>query len=176
MTTSTKQDVVVTKGTEEERTLPAERSLPAVAFNTFEEMERIFERLMPRGWMRPFRWDWPVASELAERMDLRIPAIDIIDRETAIIVRAELPGFDKKDVEVSTTENTLTIKARARSESKEQKGEYIRCGISQSASARTVALPCSVDPEKVKATLKDGILEVTMTKVNGARRHPIPVE
>lgn len=171
---TTKQDTAVTKGAEVE----PERSLPAVAFNTFDEMERMFERLMPRGWMRPFRWDWPMANEMVERRDLRlkVPAVDVIDQEEAVVVRAELPGFKKEDIDVSTTENTLTIKAKARSEKKEERQDYFRCEISQSATARTIALPSSVDPAHVKAKLKDGILEVTMTKIDGARRRPVPIE
>ena len=172
MTTSTKQqDVPVSTALTE-----PEQTLPAVVGNTFEEMERVFERLMPRGWLRPFRWDWPLSGELAGRMDLRIPAVDVIDQDNAVMVRAEMPGLSTKDIEVSATEHTLTIRSKLRSEKKEEKGEYFRCEISQSAAARTVQLPSSVDPAQVKAKLQDGILEVTMVKANGSRRHAITVE
>lgn len=171
MTTTTKQDVPVTAVLTE-----AEKSLPAVVGNTFEEMERVFDRLMPRGWLRPFRWDWPTVSELGERMDLRIPAVDVIDQDTNLLVRAEMPGISKEDIEVSATEHTLTMKSKARSESTEQNGEFFSCEISQNASARTIQLPSAIDPAQVTAKLQDGILEVTMAKANGSRRYKITVD
>lgn len=173
MTTTSKQDVPVTTALAE-----TDKNLPAVMGNTFEEMERIFERLMPRGWLRPFRWDWPISGEFGERLglDLRIPAVDIIDQDGNVLVRAEMPGFSKKDIEISATENTLTIKAKARAEKKEENADYFRCEISQSAAARTVQLPSSIDPAQVKAKLQDGVLEVTMPKANGSRRHPVAIE
>jgi len=169
MSTTNKQDVAV-GGSETEKTLPA------VAGSPFAELERNFERLLRRNWLRPFNWEWPFPEMAAPGLELRLPAVDVIDQPEHVVVRAELPGVDKKNVDVSVTENSLTIKAKARSETKEQKGDYHRCEISQSAFSRTVALPSSVDPAQVKAKLQDGILEVTLNKADGSRRHAVTVE
>lgn len=172
MTTTSKQEVAVSAPVVAE----AERTLPTTVGSPFEEMERIFERLMPRGWLRPFRWDWPTAGELSGRLDIRIPAVDVIDQDGSVVVRAEMPGIAKRDIDVSATEHSITIKSKAKIEKREEEGEYFRCEISQSASSRTIPLPAAIDPTQVKAKLHDGILEVTMAKVNGARRHPIAIE
>lgn len=168
MSSTTKQDVAVTTSNE--------APLPSVLANPFEEMERTFERLMQRDWLRPFKWDWPLANTMAEGLNLRCPAVDVIDQNERVVVRAELPGIDKKDIDVSMTENTMTIRGKARSEKKEEHGDYYRSEISQSAFSRTVALPSSIDPAKVKAKLQDGILEVIVEKSNGSRRRPITIE
>lgn len=106
----------------------------------------------------------------------RLPKVDIIDRESEIVVRAEVAGVDKKDLDVSVTDTTVTIKGSTRQESKEEKGDYYRCEISQGSFARTVALPGDVDSGKARASFKDGILELMLPKKEAAKRHSIKVE
>ena len=91
-------------------------------------------------------------------------------------MKAEVPGIKKEDIEVSVTDNTITIKGSTRREEKEEKGEYYRCEISRGSFARTVALPDNVDSSKVKATFKEGVLEVVMPKVEKSKRRTIAVE
>lgn len=168
MSTTTKQDVPVTTS--------KEAPLPSVLTNPFEEMERTFERLMQRNWLRPFKWDWPLANTVTECLNLRFPAVDVIDQDERVVVRAEMPGIEKKDIDVSMTENTMTIRGKARNEKKEERGDYYRSEISQSAFSRTISLPSGIDSAKVKAKLQDGILEVIVEKSNGSRRRPVTIE
>lgn len=173
MSTATKQDVVVT---ESEAPEVPERNFPAT-ISAFHEIDRLMERLMPRGWLRPFRWDFFPGAEMLASTEMHIPAVDVIDEDLTLLVRAELPGTDKKDIDVTASENTLVIKTRASSERKIERGSYFLSEISQGASSRTIHLPCNVDPGHVKATLKDGILEVVLQKVDGSkRRHQVAVE
>lgn len=165
---TTKHDIAVTTN--------PESTLPSVSTNPFEEMERTFERLMQRDWLRPFKWDWPISSTVAESMNVRLPAVDVIDQDNQVVVRAEMPGIDKKNIEVSMTENSITIRGKARSEAKEERGDFYRSEISQSAFTRTLSLPSGVDPAQVKAKLQDGILEVIVAKANGSRRHTITID
>lgn len=157
----------------EEKGKEIQKTAPARALSPFEEMDRMFEGFFPRGWMRPFRWEWPGIPELRE---MRAPKVDVVDRETDILVRAEVPGVEKKDLDVSVTESTVTIRGSTRREEKEEKGDYYRCEISRGAFARTVALPCEVDSGKAKAAFKDGILELTLPKVEKAKRRSVAIE
>lgn len=171
MSIASKQDVAVTTATTEKKTLAT-----PVAANPFDEMERLFERMMPRGWLRPYHWDWPLAGEVAGRMSQRIPAVDVLDEDGSVLVRVELPGIDKKDIAVTATDHTLTIRTQMQRERREDRCEYYSCEILRGAAARTIQLPCSIDPDNVKANLRNGILEITLTKTAGTRRHQVTVE
>lgn len=140
----------------------------------FEEMERLMDEFFPRGWLR--RWDWPVFPELARRMEFRLPKVDIIDRDAEVVVKAEIPGVDKKDLDVTVSGNTVTIKGQTSHEEKEEKGDYYRSEISRGSFARTLSLPADVDATQAKATFKDGILELILPKKEAARRQSIKIE
>ena len=105
-----------------------------------------------------------------------LPQIDVIERDDSIVVHAALPGIDKKDLEVSTTQQTLTLRGSSRKETKEERGEYFRHEISRGNFLRTVTLPAVVDESKIKAKFKDGLLEVTLPKLESAKRHSINIE
>jgi len=141
----------------------------------FEEMERLFEGYFPRGWMRPFHWERPSWGALAAPFEGKMPRVDIVERDDEIVVKAELPGVDKKDLDVSVTENAVTIKGSTSHEEKEEKGDYYRCEISSGAYSRTLALPSEVEADKAKANFKDGVLELTLPKLKKAKRHTIKV-
>ena len=149
---------------------------PARSMSPFEEMDRLMESFFPRQWLRPFRWDMPSWSELGATMDMRTPRVDIIERDNDIVVKAEVPGVRKEDLDVSMTDTTVTIKGSSSHEEKEEKGNYYRCEISRGTFSRTVALPSNVDTEKVKAVFNEGILELTIPKVEKAKRKSITVE
>ncbi len=143
----------------------------------FEQMERFMDRMMggifPSRWMRSFDREWPAWSASAEA---RAPAVDLIDRENEIVVRAELPGIQKEDVSISLTADSITIEAQSRKEAAEEKGDYRRREISASAFSRTIWLPSGVDAEAAKAAFQDGILEVTLPKTAAAKRTTVKID
>ena len=153
-----------------------QKAEPKRALSPFEEMDRLFEDYFSRGWMRPFRWEWPSLGELAKPFEGKMPKVDVIERDDEVIVKAELPGVDKKDLDVSVTENSVTIKGTTSHEEKEEKGDYYRCEISRGACARTVALPSYVDADKAKANFKDGVLELKLPKVEKSKRRSIEIK
>lgn len=150
-----------------------ERVTPTRAMSPWDEMERAFEDFFPRGWMR--RRAWPSWGELTRTAESG-PRVDVIDRDDEILVRAELPGVEKKDLDVSLTENTVTIKGSKRREEKEEKGDYFRSEIVQGEFLRTVSLPNMVDTDKAEASFKDGVLELKVAKVSKAKRRSIKVD
>ena len=153
-----------------------QKAEPRRALSPFEEMDRMFEDFFPRSWMRPFRWEWPSLGEMAKPFEGKMPKVDVIERDDEVVVKAELPGVEKKDLDVSVTETSVTIKGTTSHEEKEEKGDYYRCEISRGAYARTVALPSYVDADKAKASFKDGVLELTLPKVEKSKRRSIEIK
>lgn len=147
------------------------------AMRPFEDFERLYESFFPRSFMRPsFRWDWPLEAMPAVSAAARVPAIDVVDRENDILVRAEVPGVNKDDLDVSISDNTLTIRGSTKQETKEEKEEFYRQEMSYGEFSRQIVLPENIDSEKVKATMKNGVLELTLPKREGAKRKSIQVE
>lgn len=168
MANESKQETASGKGQE------LQRGAPAHALSTFDEMDRLFDSFMRHGWMRPWRFEWPSLPELA--LESKMPKVDVVDRENEIVVRAEVPGVEKKDLDVSVSDNAVTIKGSTRHEEKEEKGDYYRHEISSGAFSRTVALPAEVDGSRAKANFQDGMLELTLPKIEKAKRHSIKLE
>jgi len=139
MAIETKHDVTVKKGTQIQKALPRRMLSP------FEEMDRLFDRILSSGWMRPFAWEAPLAGEFVGPLETRSPRVDVIDGEENIVIRAEVPGVDRKDLEVAVNDTSATIKGKVMREAKEEKGEYYRCEIGSGEFSRTVTLPCAVD-------------------------------
>jgi HSP20 family protein len=168
-----KKDVMATK----ERT---PNIFPLRSLDSFDQMYRLFDRLyediVPRGWLRPMHWARPAWSEAMAPFEGKMPSVDVIDRDEEVLVRAELPGVEKKDLEVTTTDGSVTIKGSTRREEKEEKGDYYRCEISRGAFARSISLPASVDGSRAKAMFKDGVLELTLPKVEKARRQSVKID
>jgi HSP20 family protein len=141
--------------------------------NPFEEMERLFEASFPVGWLRP--WRWPTFNEMAAPFEGRMPKVDVIDRENEVLVRAELPGVSKDDIEVSLTDHTVMIKGSTSKEEKKEEGNYYRRETMRGEFSRTVTLPADVDTEKANAKFTDGVLELVMPKSEKAKRRSIKV-
>ncbi|HID82814.1 MAG TPA: Hsp20/alpha crystallin family protein [Chromatiales bacterium] len=161
----------ISKKQKSKKSVPAQQTV-----SPLELMERRFDDFFSRGWMRPSHWDIPSFSELMPHFETKLPKVDVIDRDKEVLVRAEVPGVDKKDLEVSATENSVTIKGSTRHEEKEEKGDYYRSEISRGSFSRTVGLPGEVNTDKAKAKFKDGVLELTIPKVAHARRRTVTVE
>jgi HSP20 family protein len=147
---------------------------PVHALTPLQEMERLFDTFSRRSWLRPWRFEWPSFPETA--FNGRIPNVDVIDDENEIVVRAEVPGVEKKDLDISVGEDSVTIKGSTRHEEKETKGDYYRHEITSGAFSRTVGLPAAVDGAKAKADFKNGVLNLTLPKVEKAKRHTVKLD
>lgn len=154
------KEVAVSKGTLERMPRPA----------LFGDFDRMFDDFFGRRWLRPFGAERPFAEMIAS-----VPSVDVIDRDDEVVVRAAVPGYKKEDIEISVSNSSLTIKGETKTEEKEEKGDYYRCEISQGSFSRTVALPAEVDDAKAKASMKDGMLELTLPKLEKSKRHSISI-
>ncbi|MGD2053414.1 MAG: Hsp20/alpha crystallin family protein [Gammaproteobacteria bacterium] len=140
----------------------------------FHELERRFDDLFSGDWGMPSSWELPEWSRLS-KMELKTPKVDIIDRDDDILVRADVPGVNKENLDVTLTDNTITIKGSTSEEKKEEKGDYFRSETMKGEFSRTMSLPSDVDGNKAATAFKDGVLEVTVPKVEKAKRIKVNV-
>lgn len=144
------------------------------AMNPFREFERMLDTFFDRGAM-PSRWEHPLWERFAA-FEKGMPKVDVIDRDAEVVVRAEAPGFEREELDVSVTDGAVTIKGDHREESKQEEGEYFRSEMSHGAFTRTVALPGEVDTDKAEASFKNGVLELTLPKLKRANRRKVEVK
>ncbi len=160
---------------------PEKQTKPAVwnPFNLMDSMDRWFwedpwRPLWRRRWGSLIPQDfWP--DRLLET-DMKPTAIDIIDTGKEFKVVAEMPGVSKQDLEVSITDNNISICGETKTEVKDDSVGYIRRERSYSTLCRTMAFPEEVNPDKAEATLKDGILEVKVAKKSPTKGRNIPIK
>jgi HSP20 family protein len=121
-----------------------------------DEMDRMFNRF-EHGWPR-----WPAMF----RRDggISMPELDVRENANAIIIEAELPGVDEKDVSVTLANGFLTIKGEKRQEKEEKAENYYLSERSFGSFKRSVRLPETIDDAKVEAKFDKGVLKVTAAK------------
>ena len=104
-----------------------------------------------------------------------VPAIDIAETDSDIIVQAEIPGIEPEDLDISLNGRLLTIKGEKKVKFEEKKESYHKIECRYGSFNRTVELPADVDPEKAEATYKNGILRIVLPKVEAGKRIKIKV-
>jgi HSP20 family protein len=134
----------------------------------FDEMERWADEMFSHGWMRPFRFGERGLTE-------NYPRIDVLDREKEVFVRAALPGFRKEDIDISVSDNLLTIRGKHETKKEEKDEHYYRREIGYNDMLRTVNLPVAVVEAEAEAIFKDGVLELHLPKVEKSIAHKIEV-
>jgi HSP20 family protein len=104
------------------------------------------------------------------------PDIDVFDRDNNIVVRADLPGVKREDVDVSIEENVLTIRGSRKEETEVKAEDYYRMERAFGEFSRSMPVPQGIRPEDIQATFKDGVLEVAVPKPAEAQRKQVKVE
>jgi len=127
--------------------------------NPFEELEELFERMSRQFDESAGRWDW---SQWTPRE--RSASMDLVEHDEEFVVTMDLPGFEKDDVDVRISDQTLHIDAEHATEIDEEEPNYIHHERSHKAVSRRVHFPDAVDAEAVDATLSNGVLTVTVGK------------
>lgn len=131
-----------------------------------ERMDRMFEDSLSR-----FRM-----PEEATMPTFWSPSVDIYETDENIVLKAELPGVDKKEVSVEVKDNTLVLKGERKREKEVKEENYHRVERSFGTFMRSFSLPVSVKQDQVKAKFKDGVLEVTLPKAEEAKPKQVKVE
>ena len=102
--------------------------------------------------------------------------LDITDEKDQIKVKADLPGLKKEDIEINLENDILTIKGEKKEEKEIKEKDFIRSERYYGAFHRAFTLPASVDAAKVNAAYKEGVLEITLPKKEGAKPKQIKVD
>ncbi|MCF6148706.1 MAG: Hsp20/alpha crystallin family protein [Candidatus Kuenenia sp.] len=137
--------------------------LPGVS-SLQDEINRTFERF----WRD---WDLPVFG----RGGLMLP-VNVSETGDQVIVKAELPGIDPKEVDISIRGDTLLIKGEKKEEKEEKGKTFHRVECRYGSFSRTVTLPATIDADKVTAEYKNGVLEIAMQKKEEAKQKQIKVK
>ena len=134
--------------------------------NIQREMNRLFDDFFNRDYfVEPFRGmgEWR-------------PALDVAETDKAVIVKAELPGLESKDVEVSLSGDVLTVKGEKREEKEEKTKSFHRVERSYGSFQRAVRLPAPVLGDQVEVTFKNGVLTITLPKSEEAKTKSVKIK
>ncbi len=129
--------------------------------------QRAFSFFEDEGWIHGHDLDHWLK---AESEFLTPVSVELSETDTEVSVRAEVPGFSEKDLEIGVEPGRLFIKGKVEKKSEEKKKKTIYSEISSNEIFRSVSLPADVDPEEVTAVLKNGVLEITMAKAVPAKK------
>lgn len=138
-------------------------------WDPFREMEALLDRYS----RSPRKTDAAGDSRAIEAGDW-MPTVDIAENEGSFIVKAELPGVDRDDVKVHIDNGILTIKGEKKTETKDEKRHRVECMYG--SFVRSFTLPQDVDVEQVEAAYKNGILSLTIPKLEKAKPKQIEVK
>ena len=129
-----------------------------------QDMDRVFDRFFESRWEElPALGDW-------------MPKVDVSETKDSVVVKAETPGMEAKDIQVSLQENVLTITGEKKQEKEEKDERHHRVERSYGSFSRSMRLPAGVEAGKVNAAFKNGVLTVTLPKTTAAKATPIPVK
>ncbi len=128
------------------------------------EMDRLWEnffgeRPLTRMWER----EWA-------------PSLDLSETKDNFVVKAEVPGIDAKDIDISLTGDVLTIKGQKKHESEEKEEDYHLVERSYGSFSRSVRLPAEVESNKIKASYKNGILNITLPKSEKVKAKEVKIK
>jgi HSP20 family protein len=129
--------------------------------NPFDEIERMFGRMSRQFDDMSRQWDGGMMGVGAPDI-----ALDVADHDDEVVVTADLPGFEKEDIDLTVSGRTLTISAEREHHAEREEGEYLRRERRAESMRRSISLPEEVDEESAAATYTNGVLTVTLPKVD----------
>ncbi|MDF2094788.1 Hsp20/alpha crystallin family protein [Aquibaculum arenosum] len=166
----------MTKQSEQSKSPALQRSaLPGHPLTSLrEQMDRLFDDFLSGGVARPGSfWD----TRFGGGLDLQVPSIDLVEEDKELVVTAELPGVDEKDVEITLDQGILSIRGEKKSESEREEGRTRVSERQYGSFERSIALPEDIDEEQVKAHYDKGVLTIRVGRkpdaVRKAKRIPI---
>jgi len=129
------------------------------------EMDRLWDEYFGAGRraFRPMEEAW-------------LPAVDVSETGDKITVKAEIPGMEAKDIDISMVGDTLVIKGEKKAEKEEKDENYHMVERSYGSFSRSMKLPATVDPDNVDASYKNGVLTIVLPKKEEVKPKPIEIK
>lgn len=147
--------------------LPSKRKGEGYSLTSLQrEMNRLFEDFFGRDWsLEPFRGrgGWT-------------PAVDVMETDKEVVVKAELPGMDPKEVEINLAGEALTIRGQKKEEKEEKTRSAHLVERSYGSFERTISLPSAVKADQADAEFKQGILTISLPKTEEAKTRTVKVK
>ena len=138
----------------------------------FRDLERM-RKEMDRLWDSFFEGR---PSRKAEEVGEWLPTLDVLETKNDLVVRAEIPGIDPKDIDISLANDILTIKGEKKQEIEEKEENYHLIERSYGSFTRMARLPREVQSDKISASYKNGILKITLPKSEEAKKKEIKIK
>ena len=135
----------------------------------FEALERQMEDMFGRV------LGWPTRRLDADYVGW-VPPLDMVDRKNEIVLRADLPGLERKDIQLSVESGVLTLQGSRQQEKEEKDDDCYAMERWAGAFSRSIALPQGVDPERVEASFRNGVLEMRIPKTKEAKGKKIDIK
>jgi HSP20 family protein len=128
-----------------------------------EEMDKLWNRFFEWPASGPFRGEWA-------------PSLDVSETKDNIMVKAEVPGMDPKEIDISYADGILTVRGERKQEKEEKDENYHMVERRYGSFSRSVRLPREVKGDKIKANYKDGVLRITLPKSEEAKKKEIKIK
>ena len=168
------KEVAVKKGNGQKKKAPAAPPRLLSALPAWErEIERMLEDFPRLRWPRHRGLE---ALHFPRDLRLQAPSLDMYEEKGNVVVKAELPGMSKDEIEVTLNDSTLTLKGEKKKEEEVKEKDYYRRERSYGSFVRSVELPSEVKSDQIKANFKDGVLEVRMPKTEEAKKKSVSVK
>jgi HSP20 family protein len=105
-----------------------------------------------------------------------LPSLDVAETKNELVVKAEVPGMDAKDINISLSDGMLTVKGEKKQEREEKEADYHLVESSYGAFTRSIQLPTEVQSDKISASYRNGVLTVILPKSDGPQKKEIKVK
>ena len=145
---------------------------PSRVWTPLEEAERWVEDVFNTPF--PNMPSWLLRGRAPEISEI-VPSIDMFEEKNEVVIKAELPGIKKEDIDISLTDNTITLSGEKRKEEKVEKKNYYRVERSQGSFKRSFHLPSKIKTDQVNARFQDGVLEIHLPKTEEAIKQTVKV-
>jgi HSP20 family protein len=133
------------------------------------EMNRFFDDFRSRFELEPFGWAHGETGSF-------LPSIDVTEDDREVRITSELPGIDERDIDVSLSKDSITVKGEKKQETEDKDKDYYRMERSYGSFQRTIPLPAEIDQDKAQAEFKKGVLRITLPKTPSAQKTVKKVE
>jgi HSP20 family protein len=167
------KEIAVTKAKEKGETsaVPSRLLSPVRAWE--REIDRMLEDFPLLRWPRLRDLERQFPRDLRR---LHAPSLDMYEEKNELVIKAEVPGLTKEDIEITLDDSTLTIKGEKKKEEEIKEKDYYRCEREYGSFLRTVELPAEVKTDGAKANFKNGVLEIHLPKSEAAKRKEVHVQ